>query len=227
MANKGYLEVGTDGKGGVVVNHPEMECDENGVGHIIFSPSEARDFAAVLQQKASVADHEQGAGGVLPGVPCPSCDRPNCPTLTLGPEPIKWVWEHRTFPDGSSVGADWLTRSWIDWNARATAARWDCDAHRVDWRASCLATREELANERRRTANAAALLWAIWDDGLDLAHEEGCPGDDTCDCPVMALLNLCLGDGVHAFHRDRCDDGACLACWYLAHAEDRDRDRED
>ena len=35
MANKGYLEVGTDGKGGVVVNHPEMECDENGVGHIM------------------------------------------------------------------------------------------------------------------------------------------------------------------------------------------------
>ena len=203
---------------------------------------------------------------------CSICDRPTCPTLTLGPEPVKWVWEYRRQPDGTSVGQYWLTKPSLAWYERAVKARWDCEAHRVDWRGSCLATREELSRTqaklaeveaqrdarptpeaweracrvidaahdavraasdpttgalaeqitaivdraRRARANAAALLWAIWDDGLD-----------SCACPVMALLNLCLGDGVHAFHRDRCEDGDCPACWYLAHAEDRDRDRED
>jgi hypothetical protein len=44
---KGYLEVGAC-NGEVVVNHPDLQPDENGVGHIVFSSQEARDFARSL-----------------------------------------------------------------------------------------------------------------------------------------------------------------------------------
>lgn len=55
----GFLEVGTSGSGNVVVNHPDLTPDENGVGHIIFSPDEARNLAALLEAKALQADGER------------------------------------------------------------------------------------------------------------------------------------------------------------------------
>lgn len=60
MADKisGYLEVGTNDKGEVVVNHPDIKPDENGVGHIVFSPNQARSLANLLLQKAAKADSE-------------------------------------------------------------------------------------------------------------------------------------------------------------------------
>lgn len=55
---KNTLEVGTNGAGEVVVNHPDLEPDENGVGHIVFSPEQARNLAWLLQQKAHIAEEE-------------------------------------------------------------------------------------------------------------------------------------------------------------------------
>lgn len=55
---KNTLEVGTNGAGEVVVNHPDLQPDENGVGHIIFSPEQARALAFLLQQKAHSAEEE-------------------------------------------------------------------------------------------------------------------------------------------------------------------------
>jgi len=55
---KNTLEVGTNGAGEVVVNHPDLQSDENGVGHIIFSPEQARALAFLLQQKAHSAEEE-------------------------------------------------------------------------------------------------------------------------------------------------------------------------
>lgn len=55
---KGFLEVGSNGKGKVVVNHPDLEPDENGVGHIVFSPEEARNLARILLEKADIAQRE-------------------------------------------------------------------------------------------------------------------------------------------------------------------------
>jgi len=52
----GYLEVGTNGRGEVVVNHPDLLPDENGIGHIVFSPEQARNFAALLLRKAQEAE---------------------------------------------------------------------------------------------------------------------------------------------------------------------------
>lgn len=52
---KGFLEVGYNGKGEVIVNHPDLEPDENGVGHIVFSPQEAIDFAQLLLKNAGIA----------------------------------------------------------------------------------------------------------------------------------------------------------------------------
>lgn len=55
---KNTLEVGTNGAGEVVVNHPDLQPDKNGVGHIIFSPEQARALAFLLQQKAYSAEEE-------------------------------------------------------------------------------------------------------------------------------------------------------------------------
>jgi hypothetical protein len=55
---KGALEVGTNGSGEVVVNHPDLEPDENGVGHIVFSPEQARNLAEILSAKADDAERE-------------------------------------------------------------------------------------------------------------------------------------------------------------------------
>lgn len=49
---EGYLEVGRDERGQVVVNHPDLKPDANGVGHIVFSPEQARNFAALLLKHA-------------------------------------------------------------------------------------------------------------------------------------------------------------------------------
>jgi len=55
---KGTLFVGTNGKGEVVINHPDLEPDENGIGHIVFSPRQARSLAKLLENKAHEADQE-------------------------------------------------------------------------------------------------------------------------------------------------------------------------
>ena len=55
---KNVLEVGTNGAGEVVINHPDLQPDENGVGHIVFSPEQARRLAFSLQQKANSAEEE-------------------------------------------------------------------------------------------------------------------------------------------------------------------------
>lgn len=55
---KNTLEVGTNGAGEVVVNHPDLQPDEKGVGHIVFSPEQARHLAFLLQQKAHSAEEE-------------------------------------------------------------------------------------------------------------------------------------------------------------------------
>jgi hypothetical protein len=54
------LEIGTNGKGKVVVNHPDLEPDENGVGHIVFSVEQARNLANLLMSRAADAAVERG-----------------------------------------------------------------------------------------------------------------------------------------------------------------------
>ncbi len=60
MADKieGYLEVGLNEQGEVVVNHPDLKPGENGVGHIVFSASQARDLADLLHKHANQSDLE-------------------------------------------------------------------------------------------------------------------------------------------------------------------------
>lgn len=54
----GFLEVGLNAQGEVVVNHPDLKPDADGVGHIVFSPNQARNFAALLFKKAGEAEAE-------------------------------------------------------------------------------------------------------------------------------------------------------------------------
>jgi len=61
-SRKSALEVGTNGKGEVVINHPDLYPDENGVGHIVFSPRQARSLANLLNKKAVEADKEIDSG---------------------------------------------------------------------------------------------------------------------------------------------------------------------
>lgn len=54
----GVLEIGTNGKGDVVINHPDLKPDKNGVGHIVFSPRQARNLARLLLKNADQAERE-------------------------------------------------------------------------------------------------------------------------------------------------------------------------
>ena len=57
---KGVLEVGRTEDHEVIINHPDLEPDENGVGHIVFSPDQARDLARLLIMHADQCDRERG-----------------------------------------------------------------------------------------------------------------------------------------------------------------------
>lgn len=58
---KGILEVGTDGKGEVVINHPDLMPDDNGVGYIVFSVEQAHALSRLLANKAHEAYEERFA----------------------------------------------------------------------------------------------------------------------------------------------------------------------
>jgi hypothetical protein len=53
----GVLEVGVNDAGEVIVNHPDLQPDENGCGHIVFSGDQARAFADLLYRKADESRH--------------------------------------------------------------------------------------------------------------------------------------------------------------------------
>ena len=53
---EGFLEVGCNDKDEIVINHPDLKPDENGVGHIVFSPRQARNLAQLLLQNAGKAE---------------------------------------------------------------------------------------------------------------------------------------------------------------------------
>lgn len=51
----GYLEVGLNDNDEIVINHPDLQPDEKGVGHIVFSPNQAEHLAHLLSTKAREA----------------------------------------------------------------------------------------------------------------------------------------------------------------------------
>jgi hypothetical protein len=59
MADKhGVLYVGTDGKGEVVINHPDLLTDADGNGYITFSPEQAEGLSQLLLKFAAIAREE-------------------------------------------------------------------------------------------------------------------------------------------------------------------------
>lgn len=54
----GHLEVGHNERFEVVINHPALETDAQGVGHIVFSPRQARVLANLLLKHADEALRE-------------------------------------------------------------------------------------------------------------------------------------------------------------------------
>lgn len=72
----GYLQVGNDEEYlNVVVNHPQIQQSAQG-GHMVFSPAQAKAFAALLVKKAEAA--EKSATCI--------CRRMDMRTLALNPE---------------------------------------------------------------------------------------------------------------------------------------------
>jgi hypothetical protein len=49
----GFLEVGTNKRGEVVIN---LDRDQNGIGHVVFSPTQARTLAKILNKQAALAE---------------------------------------------------------------------------------------------------------------------------------------------------------------------------
>lgn len=57
------------------------------------------------------------------------------------------------------------------------------------------ALRAELAATKEREARRVASARWLFDEGhIDDLHEETCPQDDVCDCPVMEQLRVLLND---------------------------------
>lgn len=53
----GFLEVGmNEAHTEVIVNHPDLKPDANGVGHLVFSPAQAIRFAMLLLKKTQECD---------------------------------------------------------------------------------------------------------------------------------------------------------------------------
>jgi hypothetical protein len=57
----GALQIGiTEDYRDVIINHPDLHPDVNGVGHIIFSPEQAKNLARLLLEKAEdIERHNQ------------------------------------------------------------------------------------------------------------------------------------------------------------------------
>lgn len=53
---EGFLEVGCNEQNEIVINHPDLKPDKNGVGHIVFSINQARNLAVTLLKKVSEAE---------------------------------------------------------------------------------------------------------------------------------------------------------------------------
>ena len=53
---EGILEVGCNAQNEVVINHPDLKPDANGVGHIVFSVAQARNLAKILLKRAGEAE---------------------------------------------------------------------------------------------------------------------------------------------------------------------------
>jgi hypothetical protein len=52
----GYLEVGLDDNNEIVINHPDLLPDADGVGHIVLSPDQARNLARLLDKHVIQAE---------------------------------------------------------------------------------------------------------------------------------------------------------------------------
>ncbi len=59
--DRGSLEVGRNNQFEVIINHPDLHPDENGVGHLVFSPRQARQLARLLLKHADEAIQEYRA----------------------------------------------------------------------------------------------------------------------------------------------------------------------
>jgi hypothetical protein len=58
----GYWEIGLNDALEVVINLGPMELDQNGIGHVVFSPRQARHLAKLLNKHARQSDAARMSG---------------------------------------------------------------------------------------------------------------------------------------------------------------------
>lgn len=94
----GYLEVGLNEENEIVVNHPDLKPDADGVGHIVFSANQARNLARLLEKHAQEVErieHEKSEAERIAAIP--EVDRTKRCMLSGNPESA----DHRELrPDG-------------------------------------------------------------------------------------------------------------------------------
>jgi hypothetical protein len=56
---EGYLQIGVNSCGEVVVKYPDLQLDRAGLGCTIFSPRQARRFARLLVKHADSIDRKK------------------------------------------------------------------------------------------------------------------------------------------------------------------------
>src|ERR1035438_10261587 len=100
----GFLEVGPNDDGEVVINHPDLKPDENGVGHIVFSPNQARNLAMLLFKHADAIDRQSGdtPAGPLTLVEWLIERKENCKRIaarTTGSNRDGWLEDERYFTE--------------------------------------------------------------------------------------------------------------------------------
>ena len=104
---QGFLEVGLNDEGEVVVNHSDLKPDENGIGHIVFSADQAQNLSRLLSRHADQSDsdarlrHEEEVRKAAEEIPV---DR-DCRVLTDG-SPV--TSDHREIDPATGQQKDYV-----------------------------------------------------------------------------------------------------------------------
>ena len=92
----------------------------------------------------------------MAGDPCPRCDRVACPWMPY--EAMDYIDYDAAVAE--DTGAEW-------------DARFDCDSHRIDWRAEALHLRTALATAERERDEAREEIAKLQGDRCDVCDEDG------------------------------------------------------
>jgi hypothetical protein len=162
----GTLWVGRTDKGEIVINHPDLKPDRNGVGHIIFSPAQARGLAALLNKHADEAEPQTSSGSKLPAALAKGFMQMfDCLRNASADESrilLSWItsaYEHRAFvaevngsiAEGLGFPRGEVDTAWFEQLVKLTAAEIIAmEATYIEWGVTPESSRELLTHSLRK-----------------------------------------------------------------------------